>query len=285
MPRGLARKSLDLIAAAHETLSASQPNTVRGVCYKLFVRKLIPDMSVKSTKEISRLLTIARERGMVPWEWIVDETRPIELAASWANPDDYMDSVWASYRKDRWNDQPERVIVVSEKGTVGGILRPVLTQWGVPFAIFHGFTSATAMKQLAERSVADRRPLTILYVGDHDPSGRHMSDVDLPNRLADYGGEARIERLAVVPEQIAALGLPTFPASDKKTDSRYAWFAKTHGRTCCELDALDPNLVRQLVEDAILRHLDEARWARSGSTEQVELGSLRDFFDSWPGAA
>ncbi len=285
MPRGMARESRDLIDASSAILSESQPDTVRGVCYKLFVRKLIPDMSKGSTKKMSRLLTIARERGTIPWGWIVDETRPVELAASWDDPDDYMESVWASYRKDRWNDQPERAIVASEKGTVGGVLRPVLTQWGVPFAIFHGFTSATAMKQLAERSVADRRPLTILYVGDHDPSGRHMSDVDLPNRLADYGGEARIERLAVVPEQIEALGLPTFPASDKKTDSRHAWFVGTHGQTCCELDALDANLLRRLIEGAILRYLDEARWARSGSTEQTELGSLRDFFDSWPGAA
>ena len=285
MPRGLAKKTLSLIDEATAILRVIQPTTVRGVCYQLFNRKLIPDMGKASTKRVSGVLVTARERGWLPWEWIVDETRPVELDPSWADPDAYMEVVLDAYRRDRWGNQPERVMVISEKGTVGGILRPVLTAYGVAFAVYHGFGSATALWDLAGRSASDRRPLTLVYVGDHDPSGRYMSDVDVPDRVERYGGVARIERVAVTPEQIARHGLPTFSAEEKRTDSRYAWFVRTHGRVCCELDALDPNLLRELVEDAILAHLDADAWELAGSTEEAELASLRDFLLTYPGAA
>src|SRR5215218_10080252 len=42
MPRGLATKTVDLVAVCHDILEVEQPLTVRGVCYRLFNRKLIP---------------------------------------------------------------------------------------------------------------------------------------------------------------------------------------------------------------------------------------------------
>jgi hypothetical protein len=220
---------------------------------------------------------------MVPWAWIVDETREIEHRPGFEHPDAFMETVTRSYRKDRWAMQPERVIVVSEKGTVAGLLRPVIHQYGVPLGIYHGYSSATALNDLAARSAGDSRPLTILYVGDHDPSGRHMSDVDIPERVARYGGQVRIERVAVTPKQIVAHYLPTFAAAEKKNDARYPWFIKTHGHLCCELDALDPNLLRQLVEAAIRRHLDLAAWARADRVEAAERASLQAFLAGYPG--
>ncbi len=285
MPRNLADKTVALIEHATAILRDIQPATVRGVCYQLFTRRLIPDMGKNATDRVSRALTTARERGLIPWAWIVDETREIEHRPGWEDPEAFMGTVWRAYRKDRWADQPARVMVVSEKGTVGGLLRPVIHAYGVPFGVYHGFGSATALNDLAERSVADHRPLTILYVGDHDPSGRVMSDQDIPARLARYGGEATIARLAVTPEQIARHDLPTFSAHDKAKDARYRWFLERHGERCCELDALDPTLLRATVEDAIRQHLDLDRWERADAVEAVELASLREFLSAWPGVA
>jgi tetratricopeptide (TPR) repeat protein len=93
-----------------------------------------------------------------------------------------------------------------------------------------------------------------------------MSDVDIPDRLTRYGGEATIERVALLRGDLATLRPMTFPASDKKTDARHPWFVKNHGDVCCELDALDANVLRQRVENAIVTHLDVAAWnlARAG---------------------
>jgi hypothetical protein len=280
MPRGLAQKTLDLIAASRDILTAEQPLTVRGVCYRLFNRKLIPGMETKHTKRVSEALT-ARERGMIPWSWIVDETRQITRYASWDDPDAFIEDKLREYRRDWWEGQPERVFIVSEKGTVSGILRPVIAEFAVPWVVFHGFGSASAVNLLAAITAADERPLTLLYVGDHDPSGLHMSDVDLPGRLARYGGAATIERVALVEADLAALAPMTFPASDKRSDARYPWFDAAHGDVCCELDALDANELRRRVRGAIVRHIDPMLWNRAGSTEQAERNSLSAFFKTW----
>jgi len=285
MPRGIATKTLDLIEAAVAILNEIQPASVRAVCYQLFNHKHILDMSKGSTDRVSRALVRAREAAWVPWEWIVDETRPVELPYGFDDPDHYMDTVFDGYRRDRWSSQPERVMVVSEKNTIGGILRPVIREWGVPFAVYHGFGSASAVRELAVRSAEDRRPLTVIYVGDHDPSGRYMSDLDLPGRLDRYGGVVTIERIAVTPDQIERQALLTFSAAEKVKDARYAWFAETHGAVCCELDAMNPNDLRAVVEAAIRAHLDHDAWILAGSTEAAEMGSLRDFFQSWKGVA
>ncbi len=285
MPRGLAQKTQDLIDAAAQILAEIHPATVRGVCYQLFNHKLIPDMSKNSTGKVSRLLVQARERELIPWEWIVDETRQVELVSSWSEPDRFMRDVIHSYRKDRWADQPSRVMVVSEKGTVGGVLRPITERYGIPFQVFHGFGSATALNDLADRSMSGDRLLVILYVGDHDPSGRYMSDQDLARRLDRYGGDAEIERVAVTSAHIRAYNLMTFSAAEKKTDARHDWFVDHYGQTCCELDALNPNVLRGLVEEAIIERLDLEAWQRAEYVQAVEMASIADFIQSYPGTA
>ena len=285
MPHGLADKTLALIDASISILNEIHPASVRAVCYRLFVQGMIASMEKGQTDKISRALTIARERGMIPWEWIVDETRQVERPPSWRDPGRFMQDVKDAYRKDWWSDQPQRLLVISEKATVGGTLRPVLREYGVGFLVFHGFGSATAMNDLADLSLADRRPLTLLYVGDHDPSGRHMSDVDIPDRLERYGGDADLLRLAVTPEQIRTYDLPTFFADSKKKDARYGWFVDRYGQTCCELDALDPNVLRTVVENAIVNRIDDELWARAEMVQRAELRSLSEFLAGWPGGA
>jgi hypothetical protein len=79
--RGMAAKSLALIDAMHSAAKAARPITVRGIAYKLFTAGLIPSMAKGETNKVSRLLTEARERGMIPWEWIVDETAGVRAQA------------------------------------------------------------------------------------------------------------------------------------------------------------------------------------------------------------
>ena len=107
--RGMAQRSLDLIEAMHAIAEAAQPITGRGVGYKLFTRKLIASMARTEMQRVYRLLKEARERGIIPWDWIVDETRAIERVSTWDDPDEYARCVAHSYRRDFWNQQPHRV--------------------------------------------------------------------------------------------------------------------------------------------------------------------------------
>ena len=218
----MARESLELIEWMYAAVEAAQPITGRGVGYKLFAASLIPSMSQPEMLRVYRLLKVAREQGDIPWEWIVDETRELEICSSWVDPAAFVHTVSRAYRRDFWLQQPVRVLVVSEKGTVRGVLAPVLNELGVGFRVMHGFSSATAVYDIAQDD--DGRPLIILYVGDYDPSGMFMSEVDLPERLANYGGDhVRVKRIALTEEHH---DLPSFPASDKKKDPRYRWFVE-----------------------------------------------------------
>src|SRR5262249_20223926 len=160
------------------------------------------------------------------------------------------------------------VSVWSEKSTVEGTLRPVLEELEVPFQVLHGWSGATPVRDAAEANLDRHQDTLILYVGDYDPSGMGMSELDLPKRLARYSSndpsdknidmdqawrelaEVRLEirRIALTKIDTIMLGPATrFPASDKKKDSRYRWFVRNYGDWCWELDALSPNALRSRV--------------------------------------
>src|SRR5918993_5720951 len=120
--RGMARESIALIEAMKGIAEVAQPITGRGIGYKLFTRGLIPSMARSEMQRVYRLLKEARERGVIPWPWITDETRELERVSCWDDPEQYARTVARSYRRDFWNHQPRRVLVMSEKGTVRGIL-------------------------------------------------------------------------------------------------------------------------------------------------------------------
>ena len=211
MPRGKSATTLALTSICHEILAEIQPCSVRAVCYQLFTRKLLPSMGKNDTNRISRVLTQAREDGIIPWRWIVDETRATMRAATWEDPEAFIDQLQDGYRRDRWTSQPQRVEVWSEKGTVRGTLSPVLHAYGVDFRVLHGYASATVVHDAAMASRASSQPLLVFYVGDWDPSGLHMSEVDLPERIERYEGDIELVRVSLDAHDIAqpALGSPS----------------------------------------------------------------------------
>lgn len=279
--RGMARRSLDLIDAMYGFAEAAQPITGRGIGYKLFTAGLIPSMKKNEMQRVYRLLKEAREQDMIPWEWIVDETRELERVSSWSDPAAFVRTVRNAYRRDFWKQQPQRVEVWSEKGTIRGVLQPVLDGYGIGFRVMHGFSGATSVYDIAQDG--DGRNLIALYVGDYDPSGLYMSAQDLPDRLAKYGGDhVTVYRIALHAGQTE--DLPSFPASDKKSDPRYKWFISRFGLDCWELDAMDPNDLRSCVEDHIKAEIEPEAWARCATVQKAEVVSLRSVLDSW-GAA
>jgi len=284
MGRGLAQKTLDLRDQCYTILEEIHPATVRAVCYRLFVLKAIPDMSTNSTGKISRILTKAREEEIIPWSWIVDETRGIERVPQWNDPGAFARTVKRAYRRDLWAQQPQRVEIWSEKGTMRGTLAPVLDDYGVGFRVFHGFNSATSMNDIAEATADQTAPLRVFYIGDWDPSGMKMSEVDIPGRLDSYGAWVEMSRLSLTAQdtQRPELATASFPASDKRKDSRYPWFVRNFGNLCWEVDALSPVVIRDRVEGAIRSMITDAdAWHRYEATEQAELDSLGVVLGEW----
>ncbi len=279
MGRGKSQRSLELIGAAQVILAEIQPATIRAVCYKLFTLGEIESMSKNCTNRVSTQLVYARENGLIPWNWIVDETREVEGVSTWADPEEYMETCRHSYRRDYWIHQSNHVEVWSEKGTVRGTLAPVMKESGVDFRVMHGYTSATEAMNVAWKSRNSDQPFVALYIGDWDPSGLHMSEVDLPRRIEEYGGDVEIIRVALTQEDVDEGNMPSFPA--KPTDTRYRWFRQQYGSQAWELDAMSPPTLRDRMEREILSYIDQETWLRCMNAEAAEQASLKTVLDAW----
>jgi hypothetical protein len=188
-----------------------------------------------------------------------------------------MQAVRRSYRKDLWNGQSRRVEVWSEKGTVRGTLLPVLEEYGVAFRVLHGWASATSVHEAAEES--QYRGFIVLYVGDFDPSGMYMSDVDLPQRLDRYDADIAIKRLALRPDDVD--DLPYFDLASKRGDSRHDWYRRRYGDRCWELDAMSPVDLRQRVTAAIMSYIDWPAWELAQKAETAEIATIDDVLARW----
>lgn len=280
MSRGKSKRTLMLIEEARRILKEIEPASVRAVCYQLFVRKLIENMAKSATNAVSRFLSDARKAGVIPWAWIVDESREAEVANRWSSPSAIIAAAVRGYRRDHWQDQPNRVEVWSEKGTVRGTLGPVLDEYGVTFRVMHGFTSSTVVHNVEVLSNSVNKPLIALYVGDWDPSGLYIDHVDLPSRLQELGAASvRLRRVALTHKDLAKL--PSFSVETKRKDPRYKWFKKNYGSRCYELDALPPPVLRARVQKEIRRYIDLSVWEHAKFIEQVEVDSMQDFHKSW----
>jgi hypothetical protein len=157
----------------------------------------------------------------------------------------------------------------------------VLDEYAVGFRVMHGFGSATVVHNISDDD--DGRDLIALYVGDFDPSGLFMSEEDLPKRLDEYdGGHVTVRRIALTQEHVS--DLPSFPATDKKKDPRYKWFVANHGKRCWEIDAMDPNDLRDCVRDAIMELIEPVAWKRCDRVNKAEQESLKAIIAKWPRA-
>lgn len=144
-------------------------------------------------------------------------------------------------------------------------------------------------------SMTTGQDLTVLYVGDWDPSGLHMSEIDLRNRLHTYRcrellegndlGEVAIVRIALTGQDVEDGDLPDFDADTKRRDPRWRWYVDRYGRRCWELDALSPVVLRERVEAAIVARLDRAAWDRYVQAERLERESIAGTVRAWRGLA
>ena len=66
------------------------------------------------------------------------------------------------------------------------------------------------------------------------------------------------------------------PNPTKLTDSRAPEYVEQHGNESWELDALDPKVIDQLIEDAILERLDRGKWDKAQERQDIERQELLD---------
>ena len=109
----------------------------------------------------------------------------------------------------------------------------------------------------------------------------HMSEIDLPGRIDRYEGVAEITRVALTRDDCTD-DLPSFSVEDKRGDPRYPWFKQNHGSRCWELDAMNPNDLRDRLREEILSRIDQDAWEHCKIVETAERESLNSYIKAWP---
>lgn len=122
------------------------------------------------------------------------------------------------------------------------------------------------------------KPITVFYLGDHDPSG-HGIESDMHDKVQRAAGITfKMERLAIHAADIAKFNLP--PQAIKSTDSRSRSFRERFGNDAAtvELDALPAGQLRHRVSDAVVQGLlDVDAWTRALQVQEVECTSIASF--------
>ncbi len=120
----------------------------------------------------------------------------------------------------------------------------------------------------------------IFHLGDHDPSGLDMTR-DNKDRLDIFAGldGVEVKRLALNFDQVQAYSPPPNPA--KQTDSRFSDYQTLHGDESWELDALNPEVIGNLIRENIELYLDQDLWNGAKALEANQKDLLRSAADNW----
>jgi hypothetical protein len=231
--------------------------TVRQLYYQFVARDIIPN-TPEDYNKLAAITNNARLAGLIDWDSIVDRTREEKSNNHWNSPSELLEAAAKQYRIDTRSTQKYYVEVWIEKDALVGVIERVCRQNDVTFLSCRGYASQSAMWRAAQRFIEQEeeegKDTVIIQLSDHDPSGVNMTD-DIRNRMDMFGSVVETKRIALTMAQVNQYGPPPNPA--KTTDSRYDAYRAQFGDDSWELDALDPRVITQLINDAIEDHTDE----------------------------
>jgi hypothetical protein len=262
------REIASLKSELYATVEGIQPATVRQIFYQMVSRGHIAKTEAEYKNTVIRLLTEMRISRELPFDWIADNTRWMRKPHSYSSMESAVRRAAEAYRRSIWDSQHVYVEVWLEKDALSGVLYEVTAPWDVPLMVTRGYPSVSYLYTAAEAIISQGKPAYLYYFGDYDPSG-----VDIPRNVVtprEFAPDAEIhfERIAVNQRQIRELQLPTRPT--KKTDSR----SKSFEGESVEVDAIPPNVLREMVERCITQHVNQGALEVMQVAEQSERDYL-----------
>lgn len=243
------------------------PITIRQLFYRLIAEYLLPKTE-QSYQQLCEIVNRARRARVISMSAIRDDGFRMDRGSHYEGQSDFFDAVSRSaesYRIDRQDGQPNRLMLWCEAGGMVPQLRKICDPYSIPVASSGGFDSTTAKHDIAQQ-LSTAISTTVLHIGDHDPSGVHIFNSlreDITAFANYYDGDIQFTRLAVLPEHIAKYDLPTAPP--KKSDRR-----SFEGDKTVQAEALDPAVMSQLVRESIESRLDIDAYHLALGQEEIE---------------
>jgi hypothetical protein len=171
----LQRASLGLIRQ-HERDDAL-PTNGRFVFYELEQASAIPKHYLdehgrkrarQPAQDISDALMVLRRIGLVPWEWIRDETRELTEWQYAASVYDYVLESIEDARIDCWAGKPPPLTICEARATKG-VLERITARLLCPITATNGQCGGFIVTEIVPLLIGNERP--VLYIGDCEVSG------------------------------------------------------------------------------------------------------------------
>ena len=256
---------VDIVNITNEVLGQYDGRlTVRQIFYRLISPPYqYMDGTRSKYTSFDNMITKARERGDVDWQRILDRSRAkLGGDTGYQSVGQFKDEVMgmiknlsSQYSKRLWSNQQTMPVIFIEKDALSRVVFDVAEGYNVAVYPTRGFSSFTFLKEFIEEMEGER--VAVLVMTDHDPSGIVMHD-DLLRRLPRYGGDFKVERIALTYDQITKYDLASNPT--KLADSRKQRYIKEFGDRVWELDAIPPNDLKEMVKISIESFINTGVW-------------------------
>jgi hypothetical protein len=258
------------------------PLTNRQIYYRMIGRFSYPK-GEQFERSLYGMLAKARRAGAIAFDDIRDDGITGFSPGGYGGVDDFLER-WrfdaTRYYRDVSEDQPVRVEVWCEAAGMAPQLSRVAQPYGIPVYSCGGFDSLTAKRQIVNGCIFETNgPTQVLHLGDCDPSGFSIYQSVFEDVSAFLERDRRrdeqtfsAERVALTREQVKEHNLPEDEI--KTNDSRSRIWRARGFTTKVEIEALAPDVIADLLREAIERHVDTDAIARMRSLEKAESAVL-----------
>lgn len=245
------------------------PVTVRGLFYRAIVAGLPGiDKTESGYSKIQRQVLALRRSGRLSYSKVADATRYMRRPRTFNGWQDALLETARTYRKSFWHNSPYEVEIWLEKSAQAGVVAPVTFEYDVPLMPTGGYSSETFAWAAVERLRGTGKTLVIYSLYDFDRSGKD-AEKSLREKVMRFGEELGVPvefyTLGLTAMQVEQLELPTRkPKRNTPADRKWPHdFA-------AELDAIEPDMLRAMVEAAIEQYLPSHELEKLKEIERLE---------------
>jgi hypothetical protein len=208
--RGRIRIALMVLHGEHRR-DGMLPTSLRFLFYELVGREVVTKDQKNVTQLCAKALTQLRERGLILWTDIVDETRSVEDYSGSSTVAEDLLRYLPSARLDPWRGKVP--FLLTESRSLAGVLRLLVQRYAARIAATNGQVGGFLRTDIAPLL----RPGDVVgYLGDLDLAG---GDIEANTRRVlegAIGGPLRWERLALTEAQVRRYRLPKITKIDRR---------------------------------------------------------------------
>lgn len=257
--------------------------TVRQMHYQFVARDWMANTD-RNYQRLGGIINDARLAGLLPWDAFEDRGRNLMGHRTLSGPREMMAQAISEYKLDLWARQDYRPEVWVEKQALEGVVGEICSHLRVDFYATKGYNSQSeqwrAGRRLADYVKKGQTPI-VFHLGDHDPSGIDMTR-DNQDRLSLFAGvPIMVVRLGLNMDQIERYRPPPnyvkVNGYGEYADSRAKEYVRTFGtEESWELDALSPRVIRDTIEENVLRLRNSELWDEALEEETLDIRHMTE---------